>query len=199
LRQQILELLGLGVFAALLALMCLHSLRIGQVLNLFAFGSDIDRAREPRTFWFAWSVWAVMALIALGGVAWKAWEAIQHPDRASLNGPGLWLAVIAIGWFPARFLYSRLSTLWRRGPPWSGALRRERELGKLIRSLVDDTQAVHDYETFDETFDTLLKYSDFDFLERVAAHLASQSPPRSLRLALDELDPPMDDAKELRS
>jgi hypothetical protein len=169
------------------------------VLNLFAFGSDIDRARAPRSFWFAWSAWTIVALVALGGFAWKGREAIQRPDPASVDGLGPWLALIAIGWFPARFLYSRLSTQWRRGAPWNGALRRERELATSIRSLADDTNAVYDYETFDETFDTLLKTADFDFLERVEAHLETQSPPRSLRLALDELDAPRDAAKGVGS
>ena len=50
----------------------------------------------------------------------------------------------------------------------------------------------------DESFDEFVDWSDLDFLEQLAVHLAAQAPPRSLRLAMEAIpEPPGDELPEL--
>lgn len=190
------------VFAALtwlftgasLVLVSALGFRSGDAMSLWVHGRYVEREKEPVNFWISWSLWVVMGVLALAKGSWIGWQAVVRPDPTPASGWYLLLFLLAVVVSVGAIVWVRGVALWRRGPPWNGGLRRERELGKRIRSLADDRDPVYDFETREETLDVLLKYSDFDFLERIAAHLASQSPPRSLRTALEALDSPPDDA-----
>lgn len=195
-RQQVASLVAMGLLAAMLATVSVFELKSGSVRSLLWHGRTIERDQEPVHFWIAWCLWAAVALLGLGMTAWKGGLAIQHPDPTPATGRDLLGVALLPAMVICGLLFLRLHQLWRRGPPWNGALRRERELDKLIRSLADDQGPVYDDETREASLEMLLKYGDLEFLEQVAAHLATQAPPRSLRRALDELDPPVDDDED---
>ena len=136
----------------------------------------------------AWTLWAALALGGIGVAAWKAWLVLAAPDptpasRSQLLTPLAIIGIIALVW-----LSVRASSLWRRGPPWKAwpELRRERQLARLIRSLADDPHTGIDGETIEE----FAAYAELGWLEDIAAHLAAQPLPRSLRLAMEATDRP---------
>jgi hypothetical protein len=58
-------------------------------------------------------------------------------------------------------------------------------LRALIRELADDPDPGPD---MGDTLDAFVDYADLEWLEQIAAHLAAQSPPRRLSMAIDETD-----------
>jgi hypothetical protein len=106
-------------------------------------------------------------------------------DPVKMALQGLQVAVFAA--LAAFLVYGRR---WRlRGNPLRSAgraaWRRESALRALIRELADDPDPGPD---MGDTLDAFVDYADLEWLEQIAAHLAAQSPPRRLSVAIDATD-----------
>jgi hypothetical protein len=175
--------------AVLLAASSCVEWKRGRVRNLDSSEDPVERDREPLKFWLYWALWMLLAVVVAVVAVKEAWLAVAAPDPSPATNDQLWAAGLTAAIVAAYLLWSRGRTLWRRGPPWRGDLRRERELRKLISTLADDPFTGIEGETIDQ----FARYADLEWLEEIVAHLSTQSAPRSLIAAIEATDPPAEE------